>query len=695
MRYVFVILLLATAAAAQCTQPFISTSSLSSCPVGNNGPGNLPSIISATNPSTGNDPNDRRLVDFTGTTDSTTSNPNFSDENVFQITENVVNGQNMYGNGTNAKKTFLPLSITGNMQGAGQRQLFAEVQNCYGMGDCSAESKFVNFAGGPIAGDEGQSFQVVSLLQQQPHLNLTASTSSATRTACNTTLTQSVTASRTAQTVTVASTTGCNTNDWLVVGQEQPTGTPNESLMQITGVGGGTLTGVIIGNYANGTTLTPAVVINTAGDGSPWGQDRVVVDLSSTPYTTGTVASIAGGGFTGSGTGWSTGMVGGGSTIVGCIALTNDDYNGTPFNSTGENGNLKSWYQIQASGLTATQLGIFTYSTAGDGAYHGKGVGSGAYTIRPCAKVLKVNSNSTQIILETNSFTWTNGDSLEEIVTPYPDMTGLQYHMADWTPGGAPRGFMDVRNVGARTFTYGINIAANMATGGNADTLGWGVGLQVANAGTGVAITQPTSLAIGIGTNNVNQTGRISWGTLGNGPYIGINATSINLEIATTAASTVPNGVGSLVFANPDPITSEAMTRGNFIGHWDVSNFNNSIEARVGLFGTSGNTWFFRTRAPSDRVLDIFNNNNGGGEGNGVGIVATFDGSTTRTNFNGPVTIKPLTFSGLPTCSGTTEGMQSPITDSTTNTWGATITGSGTNHVSAYCDGTNWTVAAK
>jgi hypothetical protein len=56
------------------------------------------------------------------------------------------------------------------------------------------------------------------------------------------------------------------------------------------------------------------------------------------------------------------------------------------------------------------------------------------------------------------------------------------------------------------------------------------------------------------------------------------------------------------------------------------------------------------------------------------------------------------TFSTLPTCtSGVSgiEGSMAPVTDSTTSTWGATITGGGSNHVLAYCDGSNWTVAAK
>jgi len=55
----------------------------------------------------------------------------------------------------------------------------------------------------------------------------------------------------------------------------------------------------------------------------------------------------------------------------------------------------------------------------------------------------------------------------------------------------------------------------------------------------------------------------------------------------------------------------------------------------------------------------------------------------------------PVAFSALPACAGGTEGSMRAITDSTTNTWGATISGSGTNHVLAYCDGTNWTVMGK
>jgi len=62
---------------------------------------------------------------------------------------------------------------------------------------------------------------------------------------------------------------------------------------------------------------------------------------------------------------------------------------------------------------------------------------------------------------------------------------------------------------------------------------------------------------------------------------------------------------------------------------------------------------------------------------------------------SGHLTLKAGLFSALPACAGGTEGTEGAVTDSMTNTWGATITGSGSDHVLAYCDGTNWTVAGK
>jgi hypothetical protein len=53
---------------------------------------------------------------------------------------------------------------------------------------------------------------------------------------------------------------------------------------------------------------------------------------------------------------------------------------------------------------------------------------------------------------------------------------------------------------------------------------------------------------------------------------------------------------------------------------------------------------------------------------------------------------EPCTFAQLPAASATLKGVRSFVTDSSTATWGATITGGGANNVPAWCDGTNWRV---
>lgn len=59
------------------------------------------------------------------------------------------------------------------------------------------------------------------------------------------------------------------------------------------------------------------------------------------------------------------------------------------------------------------------------------------------------------------------------------------------------------------------------------------------------------------------------------------------------------------------------------------------------------------------------------------------------------VRVPPIAFGSIPICGASTEGAMQSVNDSTTNTWGAAITGGGTNHVMAYCGGTAWTVMGK
>lgn len=60
-----------------------------------------------------------------------------------------------------------------------------------------------------------------------------------------------------------------------------------------------------------------------------------------------------------------------------------------------------------------------------------------------------------------------------------------------------------------------------------------------------------------------------------------------------------------------------------------------------------------------------------------------------------PPRLTPGTLANAGTCNSGAEGTIAAITDSASATWGDTITGTSTNHVLGYCDGTNWTVAGK
>src|ERR1700730_8440044 len=470
--------------------------------------------IIATDPTVGNDANARRAFNLNVTTDSATSNSNFSDELAGYINFNATNGQNVSGGLTDAKKTFFPLLIKGTYTGAGQKFVLGIQGYMYGMGDSFLEAPYLSFAGGPISGDEGDGLIGVSTLTQQPSLVKTTITNVPTQSRANTTLAQAVKGGPTPQTVSVQSTTGCNVNDWIVVGQEIPSGTPNLEAVKITALGTGTITGVFKNNHNRGDTITPALVLNLAST-NYFGQDRVLVNLSQPSYSTGTVSSIKNYTFTGSGTSWAENMVGGSATNVGAIALSADDYSGEPFNGRGAQGTLKSWYQIKSVG-SGTSLTIHSYSTAGNLDYRGKGAGS--YLIRPAARVLRVLPG-VGVVCETSTATWAANDNVELAICPYPDVHGFTYNIAGYTPGGNYRDFFTVTNAGARHFSgAGFSVSGQPASlGSNADSDGFTSAFQARGVSTGLDLARCSGVAISLGAQGDNQgstsdnAGKIIW----------------------------------------------------------------------------------------------------------------------------------------------------------------------------------------
>ena len=240
------------------------------------------------------------------------------------------------------------------------------------MGDTSIGQQFVQYAGGTTPGDEGQAYRLVCQLQQQTFLNVTTITAVPPSNTINTTTTQIVSKSKDAQTVTVASTTGLtgdSAKDWVIVEQAAPALDTNIEAVQVTSFGPSSITGIFRNNHLSGVTVKPALRLVCAST-YQMGQDRILVNMSGASYSTGTVSSISGGGFTGTGTAWANNMVGGNATDIGAITLAADDVTGSPFDA-GAN-RLRSWYQINPV-ASATSLGIVSSSVAGDSSYRGKG----------------------------------------------------------------------------------------------------------------------------------------------------------------------------------------------------------------------------------------------------------------------------------------------------------------------------------
>lgn len=501
---------------------------------------------------------ERRTANFTNSSDSSNVHPDFSNIETATFQMFGLHGQNTYGPVTQVKESFFCTNTFGYMAGSGQKFLHGNRMNAFGMGDsCIHAGDNLTYAGGPVNGDEGQGWGSVSILQQQNFLTVFTITAKPPQSVINTTITQAVTRSEFEQTVTVASTAGAVVGDWVVIDQELPSAGINLEAVKITGFTGlptPTIKGVFRCNHLINATVTPALRLTLDGTFG-LGQDRVLINLSTAPgssYSTGTVSSISGGGFTGTGTGWTIGMVGGNAMNIGAISLAADDYTLTPFNGTGISGALKSWYQINPLS-SATLLGAFKTSVAGDGSYAGKGPGSGAYTIRPCARILRiVNSGVTftgEVICETSTSTWNVGDPVEQVICPYPDVTGFQYTMVANTNGGTYRGFMNIRQGGPRKFNSCFLIDEIVARGPQTDGVAYDSIFDLtASAKQAIFIGNScTTAAILIQASDTASA--IAWGPgIATAAHIRLDSSNQALTFAMVNGYTPPSG--QMIFAN-------------------------------------------------------------------------------------------------------------------------------------------------
>lgn len=474
--------------------------------------------ITGTNESVNNTPGETITAHIYGSYNTLTGldlNCNFSNATMLRLGLDPYHGDNYYGIWTQSKTTFIANDSRTYAAAAGQRLVDARSLWSFGMGDANLMSMAIYYASGPITGDEGLGIQPVSYIQQQTYLIQSNIASKPAQSTLNTTCTQAIVKSQTPQTITVASTTGIAPNQWVCVQPQAPTASPNMEPVLVTAVGAGTITGLFRCNHDSGTAIVGAVVL-VMDSTAQIGQQRVMVNLSGTTYNSGTLTSVGpGGSCVGSGTSWTTSMVGGSALNIGAISFAGDDVTDGPFGGT--SGPLKSWYEI-SSVNSPTSLGFFKTSCAGDAGYQGRATAGGAYTIKPCARVLYVYDHL--LVLAPSTSTWSVGDVLECAICPYSDVHGYIYQLFHYNPGATLRSFIHVRNEGLRMWDTLITAQDGSYTGiGQADACAFNTLINFGNVTSNSGIQFGDHLAGAINFLTVNSggatsdlAGKITWG---------------------------------------------------------------------------------------------------------------------------------------------------------------------------------------
>lgn len=433
-------------------------------------------------------------------------------------------GQNQYGGLTSAKQSFMNFDFRQICPAAGQSFIQANYMQKYGMGDAFISSDRLGLWGGAnVPGDEGQSYRTMHLTHGENIVTATIS-SIPTPATINTTLTQNVVKSKTAQTVTVASTVGVSVGKWVTIDRGIVFVDQNTEAVKVTAVGAGTITGIFRANHNSGATVTPATVL-VLSSGYQFGELRPIINRSATPVSAGTatVATLESLVVTGTGTNFTNGMVGGDATLPGYLTFLVDDFEGstpTGGNYYHSNGTQLKVYHPISSVSSTTALNIVRRNEANTVGYRGNAVGVASnYEIWPGARMLTFDYSanptnwSNTIVLETNTFVWAVGNTVECAFSNSPVWTGELMRMTPIVAGGAYLGGYTLENFGSCTIQSAFSANAHPSflwPGNPAGLPSYGIGLSLYSTYTGIRLeyckTQAMIIGVGAGIS-----GDINW----------------------------------------------------------------------------------------------------------------------------------------------------------------------------------------
>jgi hypothetical protein len=377
--------------------------------------------------------------------------------------------ENRFYNGRNTindsdKKTISGYAMSNNFFASGQKFGLNMNVRCEGAGDCFgvvANMTYGNSA--PANGDEGVAAYSSTVHQERVATVIT--TIAPVKSSCAiSALAGSVVKSTNPTDIKTVSVTGstaaCFVGDQLTIdnGVFGLTDTNVENVT-LTAVGASTISALFYADHTSGKPVAPSITIASV-DGylnDAWGQDRIVVDLTVTPYATGQAAVLGGINsttVTGSGgASWSVGMVGGNVNLPGCIKFAADTqaYSGSSFDS---------WFPIQAV-VDGTHITLYP-------AYTGSQTSAGSYVIRPCARIanIAVTYNAADetlagAVLYSNNFPWTTGNQVEQTLSPHSNLQkiiGAEWAHYGPIKGGNGPNMFQAMNAGAQTALSGLRI---------------------------------------------------------------------------------------------------------------------------------------------------------------------------------------------------------------------------------------------
>lgn len=349
---------------------------------------------------------------------------------------------------------------------------------------------------------------------------------------------------------------------------------------------------------------------------------------------------------------------------------------------------------VSVSGFTQygfdTNTMLVSYIIGGN--YSSNGTGIRLYNSSNANTLLGVhtNANTTFNLLidnasvgnnvvggESQSCTACTGDEIRDSSGNVIDGRWYEANLHNFiiaTTGTATDGNKWINNLTAGTGDQQINAGTTNIVEGNYLSGALTIGASASNTWVGIqALT--TSF-----TDSGSQTVR-AWIENGKGLHYDSNST---MQVISTAYG---SGPGRFV---------ARQTRGT-----QASPTATQAGDTIGVFSSSG---YGATGFPASAtgVMNVYATQSftDSAQGTKIGFLTTPQGTvsaaqTVEINDQGGIRHVPTTFASAGTCSGTYEGSVRAITDSNTNVWGATAAGGGTNHVLIYCNGTNWTVAAK